>query len=517
MPWRPLLALSLLAFGLSLALALGALEAMPHVSDEQAYLLQARVFAGGARFAPTPVDGVAIVNVYQRLEPGWHGLFPVGWPLVLALGVLLGLPSAVNPLLTAALPWAAWWALSPHLPRRAALLSAGILALSPFSLVLGASMMSHTLTLLCGLLVTGAATHPALGPRRALLGGLALGGMMLTRPFDACLVGLPLCAWVAWRGRETGWGSVLAFAAGPLLALGVQAADNLAVTGSWSRFGVQDWYARPTPWGQTYPEGCNALGFGPDRGCFGAPGYGPGQALAQSFSSLLLYDRLFMGFMGSSFAALLGLPLLLRRRGVLALPALSLPLGYALYWYHGVVYGPRFLSGMALACAPAAALALDRAAAWLQARGQRPALVWGVPILGLLAVAPLLWMELSDDYWCADAGRRRWVEARGVEAGVLVVQDRGERAARWPLTTRPDADRCTPPLAQGAVLGWNDPWGKAPLTWIEAMGPLDEAAGAAATRHPGEAVYVLLRDLESGAMRLGRWEQGQLRELDGGR
>ena len=76
--------------------------------------------------------------------------------------------------------------------------------------------------------------------------------------------------------------------------------DNARQTGSPWTFPIDAWFDRgASEWGQTFPHGCNRLGFGPDRGCHGVQGYG----LADAWHGLLLNaahaDRLFLGFRGS--------------------------------------------------------------------------------------------------------------------------------------------------------------------------------------------------------------------------
>lgn len=483
-PWRALLLLSLLSLSLTLAFAVGALGGVPHVQDEQAYLLQARILAAGQRVAETPVDGILNLQVYLRLKPEYYAIFPPGWPAVLAIGVLAGAPWLVNPLLSALLPWLAWAAFQPLLPRASALLTAGLFALSPAVLVLGGSMMSHTLVLATGL---GALATLTQG-RAALFGGLLLGLMCLARPYDGFLLGGPLIALALWQRRPL-------FLLGPILAIALTAIDNQRLTGDPLVFPVDHYYDTPTETGQTWPVGCNRLGFGPDRGCYpgGAPGHDLGKALSNMGANALRFDRLLLGFPLSGLLVLAGLPLLVRQRWWLALPAALIPAGYALYWYDGVVYGARFWSGALIAALPAAALALQAIGA-----RTRPAVAWLVPGLGLLSVLPGLWAELSDRYWCVDPEVA--AVGRAVGEGIILLDDQGRYTGAWPLTTRAPLV-CDANLSFGAGIGQNDPLGRAPLHFLRMANP-EKSIRTALRHHPDAPVYVLHHDLAARTYRL---------------
>lgn len=467
-------------------------------------MLQARIFARLARVAPPPADGTLLWAEFQELAPAWYGVFPPGWPLVLAAGAAVGAPWLVNPLLAASLPWLAWAAFRPFLPEREARVTAALAALSPGVLLLGGSMMSHTLTLACGLALVAALARPGLAG--GLLGGGALGLMAATRPYDALLVGAPLglgALLLTPRGRRA-WSWLGSFVLAALLPTGLLLLDNAALTGDAGVFPVDAYFRDGTDWGRAFRPGCNRLGIGPDRGCawyLAESGTNLAWSLRNLGVNAEVFDRLFLGFPGSALLALAGLPALARRAPALAAIAVLVPLGYALYWYHGVCYGARFWHSAYLAALPAAALALGALARWLPRVGAvlPAALVLG----GLAYTLPPAWRELSDRYWCVESALETRLRAAGVDAGLVLLQDRGGFRARWPLLKRGYID-CDAELTAGAGLGLNDPWGEAPLRWLRWPGAsgLEEVLAA----HPGEPLYVLERDLPSGAAWLWPWD-----------
>ena len=146
------------------------------------------------------------------------GIFPNGWPAVLALGVLAGAPWSVDPLL-AGLVVAIGGSLALRWGGRAgAILAAPLLALSPQAVLLGASRMSHTLCALLVLLALHALppSGEAFGAGRGFALGAPLAALALVRPWDAVLVALVLLpVALALRPRRAAM-----LACGSMLALG---------------------------------------------------------------------------------------------------------------------------------------------------------------------------------------------------------------------------------------------------------------------------------------------------------
>ena len=87
---------------LCVGFTLGILGTFPHIADEVTYLFEARLVLRGRAAAPAPdpmVETLSAVPFTKVHEGRWLAAFPPGWPLVLAVGVLLGIPYLVNGLL----------------------------------------------------------------------------------------------------------------------------------------------------------------------------------------------------------------------------------------------------------------------------------------------------------------------------------------------------------------------------------------------------------------------------------
>ncbi len=432
------------------------LEHAPHVPDEIAYLFDARTLAAGQRFATAPPVPEAFP------PPEWieveanraYGVFPIGWPLILAAGVKLGVPWLVNAVLVAGLvlvmawlargvrgasmgEWASGTA-SATSPGGAAS-AAWLAAVSPFLLFLGAGFMAHPAAMLAaGVVLAGildlerrvqdpnaAPASPA--PAIVLLGAALL---VLIRPAEAAALGLAL-GWDAVAERRRG----IARRRLPLLALlagfGVGGlillADQARVTGDPLLPPVSRYFD------QHFGPGQNRLGFGPDIGLpwdGSAPGHSPGEALTNSWRNLHALDRHLFGWpAGSLLLPLIGLlagrlgraERLLARHGLLILGL------YALYWYHGIAYGPRFLSALVPGLVIFTLRGAARVAAWLSPVASLPdpprlvRAALGISVAAAMAFyLPLVaWVEFRH-LRGVDGKLRRTVEATPAPALCLV-------------------------------------------------------------------------------------------------
>ena len=157
------------------------------------------------------------VYLVDQRDGRWYAITNPGWPALLAVGLKLGHPGLVNPLL-AALSILLLHALVRRLRGLASAHAiTAMLAVSPWFLFLSASFMTHLATLAC---LLGAWLAIEVARRRAmlalcLLAGLLLGEIFLVRPLDGILAGGNLWA-ASSRGLlyriSTGEGSAQQYA-----------------------------------------------------------------------------------------------------------------------------------------------------------------------------------------------------------------------------------------------------------------------------------------------------------------
>jgi len=206
----------------------------PNSGDEYVYLYQAETMAAGRLWNPAPAPAELFQFNYIVQEPGRaYGSFPFGWPLMLALGLSLGLPAwLVNPLL-GTLTLGLLWCLGARLySPRVGVLAAVLVGLTPFFLFNAASYFSHTA---CGALLLAAACVAAKPDRSPawvpLAAGLLVGWAVVTRYLTGVVCAVPVAV-LLLRSGVSRPRTLLLFALGGLPWLAALLAYNQALTGS---------------------------------------------------------------------------------------------------------------------------------------------------------------------------------------------------------------------------------------------------------------------------------------------
>ncbi len=415
------------------AIALGPLEGVPHVQDEVVYQMQSRMLAQGRLWEEPLLPRAAyhfefVINADGRR----YGVFPNGWPLVLALGTLCGASVLVNPLLHGLTILVGAWLCFRVSGRAAAFLAAPLLAFCPGLLILASSRMSHTL---CALLTLLATTLLLTGEQRrgtALCAGAAIGWLWMTRPLDGLVVTTVLSVAALLLGRASSLRHALPAIAAGVALLGI---SNWLFEGSPFTFPQSTWFARGEPphphSGWRYSAHCNDLGWGAGHGCmplWGSVDHSLGRGLRQSWLNWKLAGGLWYGFWPLavlSFAAWLSRsarPLLFISASLFS----ALSLAYSAYWYHGAAYGPRFLHS----AAPLALATLAVALAALARRSNTPAVTGLVLLLAFAERMPAVISEL-DGYWGVDARLQQLKEHWDKGRALLFVAYGGARANVW--------------------------------------------------------------------------------------
>lgn len=328
-------------------LAVVVFDRVPHVPDAVSYLFQAKYLSEGLLYLPAPPVPEAFD--FEKLYVGggkWWGYGFPGWPGVLAVGVVLGVPWAVNPILGGAALLLAHRLAREHYGERTALFAAALLACSPWFLFMSASFLSHNAALVVALLALLAAGRAVEGDSvrtgSALVGGLFFGALLLVRPLDAVVVGAGVGGWAVLTLRVRAWRFLLPTGAAAAAVGSLILPYNRALTGEPLGMPHEVWASE-----RWYP-GADRLGFGPDVGNLGwthldpLPGHGPFDVMINLHQNLFLSNFELFGWIFGSLLFVL-LFLLWRRwnrsdRLFLAV-ALAVCLGYQVYWFGG---GPDF-------------------------------------------------------------------------------------------------------------------------------------------------------------------------------
>lgn len=351
------LAIALLAAATALTLNSLIFESIPHTEDEVAFLFQAMTLARGHLVAPAPPVPEAFWIPFVIVREGmWFGKYPPGYPVVLALGVLLHAPWLVNPLAfgLAVVLLALLGRTLYDAPTT--LLAALLLATSPFALIQAGSFLSHVACLAWTLLfmLSFATTLKKPRVRSAVPGALALALLILSRPLTAVGVVLPFALWSALRfWRHPDWrSSALVFANGGIWGSLALLQYNRLTTGNPLTFGYELWWP------------FDRVGFGPSVGP-GDDGHTLANGILNTRVNLEFLERVLFGWPGPLERAVLLLSLSVavlalalrpftaqrfQNRGsdpfvwdlVLAAQVASLVAVHLAYWTPSHMYGPRY-------------------------------------------------------------------------------------------------------------------------------------------------------------------------------
>jgi hypothetical protein len=448
--------LSLAAVAITAWITLSVFEAVPHDRDSVAYLFQARLFASGAVSAPAPSMPEFFKEDFIVQHQGrWFGKYPPGHPLVLALGLLAGVPWMVGPLLAGAAV-ALLGALGLRLYGPAlGLAAAALLISSPFFLFMSGSYLAHptalVLTLgglMLGLRLMGRTTyfpHPNPLPEgegatslamfgsltpwervevrvpAAILLGLVLGALLGTRQLTGAALAVCLAVWLmldpsrSVRERLT---LLLAIGLGALPPLFGLLGFQYATTGSPFQSPQLLWWSFDT------------IGFGPGVGADGW--HDAAMGLHDTWDRLTELQRHLFGWPFYLTLAPAMIPFISgrsdRRDWWLLSVTVALVLAYVLYWNRGMAYGPRYYYE---ALGPLCLLSVRgfQALASLAPGGRTwPAWLYG-SALALALVAFNVGMYLPQQarefrgYLGVDGRRAALVHSAGLDRGLVFVRD----------------------------------------------------------------------------------------------
>ncbi len=335
---------------------------MPHIEDEMAYVWQAQVLTTGKVMLPSPPDPKSIlVPFVVDYHGNRFGKYPLGWPIILALGLLLHARDWVNPILGGLGVWLTYLLGKKLFDERVGLLAALLTVTSPFFLMNSGSLLSHPWAMVLSLAfvlawldiffyhgeheVHGERNKDSVNPARSVVeppvwmkvcvAGLSLGVLAMTRPLTALAVGLPFFVhgiYLLWRGDKSTRIHVLTIG---LLAGFVAALVPLwqfAVTGS----------PLLNPYVLWWPY--DKIGFGPGFGRESG-----GHSLFWSWVNLKVsFDAGWSDFFGWKNLSWLFLPFGAAALGrnlrawLVALVFPSIVLLYMAYWIGSDLYGPRY-------------------------------------------------------------------------------------------------------------------------------------------------------------------------------
>ncbi len=353
-------------------------ERMPHIEDEWAYVWQAQVISTGRlTLASPPFPQNFLVPFVVDYHGQRFGKYPLGWPALLGVGILLGLRAWVNPLLAGLGVWLTYRLGQRALGATVGLLAAALTASSPFFLMNSGSLLSHPL----GLVLSAAfalawleafasqdgPAHPrwAAHPRLATVTAAAsLGLLALTRPLTAVGVAIPFgihAVYLLARGSTPARRRLLAFGALALAISSLHIVWQFAVSGD-------PWLNPYTLW---WPY--DKIGFGPGVGRLQQ-----GNTLIQSWFntevSLVIGAHDLFGWGAFSWIFIpFGLWAMRRQPRALLLSSVfpALVIVYLAYWVGSYLFGPRYFYEGLYSLTLASAAGIAWLAGWPRRLGEQ--------------------------------------------------------------------------------------------------------------------------------------------------
>jgi hypothetical protein len=415
-----LLILSLLTTG---TIAYVVLDHIPHVEDSIAQLFQAKIFKMGKLYAPLPphkefFDYTNIVN-----DDKWYSQYLPGHPLLLMLGLFLGIPWLIGPLL-GTLSLLVFFLVIKNIysDHRVLYLSCILLLLSPFFLFMSSNYMNHSSTMFFMLLflyfyLRMFSSNSCL---YAIISGLSLGYAVNIRPLTAVAIGTPFICYsliCAYKKREIQVKKVVCLFMAISSMVFLLLLYNSLTNGNPFLFG--------------YEKNYQTLGF------LGSSQLGPphtlkGGVINTSNNLIGLNQYLFEWPIPSLIFIfiLFALPARKNRWEYMFLVACgTVILGYFFYWYQDLCFGPRFyysLMSFMIIFTVRGFLELPN---WLGEKGfDRRSTEVSLYLLVLFCFLytfsfslPLLIKKYSNDYWWVTDKIHKTVEKQGITKAIVFI------------------------------------------------------------------------------------------------
>ncbi|HLT15376.1 MAG TPA: hypothetical protein VK007_01640 [Acidimicrobiales bacterium] len=398
LPWRAHWPAVALAVAGALVALWSKAVVFPHLSwnrDEPVYLWQMEVLRSGRLAAPDGGHPDLFLPWLSAARDGeLFGQYTIGWPLVLLVARVLTGSTAPALALGAALAVAGTYALAYELLRRRAVAVAagGLLLASPIFAIQAGVHLTYLFTLGLGLLF-GALLRSGLRrqrPGRLVAAGVLLGGVFLTRPYDAVVWGGVFAAWSLLEHRAR-WRPVV-----PRLVVVGAGALPLVAVGLWVNHRLT---GSPVEFAMTVKDPLDTFGFGQRRlmPSFEPVDYTPYQALRSSAKNGFVFAWFLAGSYLTVALAVAAVWVERRRPATWLLVALGVafPVVYLPFWgtylssLASRVSGPIYLVPL---YAPVCILVAALLVRW---RPQRPRLVAGLVAALVVVTVPLSWNRVS--------------------------------------------------------------------------------------------------------------------------
>jgi hypothetical protein len=212
------------------------LDEFPNSADEYVYLYQAEALDKGILSQPShQLENFFRFNHIVQKDGIRAGRFPPGWPMLLALPYALRVPPAwLNPILGIITLLVFYAFVKKFYSQRVAFWSVISLAFTAYFIFHSASYFSHTSCLLftVSFIYSLHAYHESQSATHAVLAGIFLGLIIITRYFNAVLIFLPVMASLFYLYRWKAFTPLFFIGLGSLPFFGMLLWYNYQITGN---------------------------------------------------------------------------------------------------------------------------------------------------------------------------------------------------------------------------------------------------------------------------------------------
>ncbi|MGB3479175.1 MAG: glycosyltransferase family 39 protein [bacterium] len=312
-------------------------DQIPHVQDSIAQVFQAKIFASGKLYATSHPLKEFFEYTHIINNGKWYSQYSPGHAFFLMIGVLLGIPWIINPLLGALSVLIVFFLGKEIYDKKTGRLAAIFTILSPFFLFMSSEFMAHssamfTIALFALFFVKTIKKRKLL---YACIAGTALGFCALIRFYTAFALCIPFLVYGVILTFKKPKQHISLFASTTLFALifiALLLIYNYITNGHPFKFGYTVLYGPG-----------HGLGFG--KGTWGTP-HTFLRGLTNFWGSI---KALNLHLFGWPYISLLPVVILLISRKmrrwdyIFFLSFICLGIAYIFYWYHDLCFGPRFL------------------------------------------------------------------------------------------------------------------------------------------------------------------------------
>lgn len=395
-----------------------AFQHRPLLVDSVVQLFQAQIFASGHVAAPEPPAEAFVATQHMLIHEGrWFAQYPPAHALLLAAGVLVGLPWLIPILLSLGSAWLMARFASKAWGEATGRAVAVLTLFVPFFWFMGASFMNHVSSLffVAAFLFAYQRWESGAPAAWALAAGVAIGAAGLVRPLTALAVAAVFAPVGLAHGiRARRFASLGLAALGGLAAVAVYASFNAATTGDPLTPGyLQLWGAahgigfHMSPWGDLHTPAAGLMNEAIDL-----------SLLATFFLEWPVPALLPAGV----YVAMTGGDRWDRR---LVTAFLAIPLAYLFYWHRDAYLGPRFLYSGLVFLIPLTARALIAIASLrdgaLRLRGAIVVLVAMSFAYTALYSAPRRLAGYASSFASMKVDPPAIAASRGIDRGVVFV------------------------------------------------------------------------------------------------